>query len=50
VLTHHELNAHNTFETPGAVAPKTEPLALSGAELRCTLAPASVTRFDDKLG
>ena len=47
VLTHKQLNAHNTFEQPNAVVPRsTAESALSGQELRCTLAPASINRFD----
>ena len=47
VLTDQQLNAHNTFEKPGALVPRStaEP-TLSGQELRCTLAPASINRFD----
>jgi alpha-N-arabinofuranosidase len=50
VLTHGELNAHNTFEQPAAVAPVSSALEGSGPELRCVLAPASVTRLDIDLG
>jgi len=47
ILTDKQLNAHNTFEQPGALVPRTtgEP-TLSGQELRCVLAPASINRFD----
>jgi alpha-L-arabinofuranosidase len=47
VLTDKQLNAHNTFEQPGALVPRTigEP-SLRGQELRCVLAPASINRFD----
>jgi alpha-N-arabinofuranosidase len=51
VLTHPELNAHNTFEQPETVVPKpsdTAPRA-SGAEVRCLLPPASVNRLDVRL-
>ena len=50
VLTHEELNAHNTFEHPGTVVPRAMSTDLRGAELRCVLAPASVTRLDIRLG
>ncbi len=50
VLTHKELNAHNTFEHPDTVMPESTPLNIHGAELRCELAPASVTRLDLTLG
>jgi alpha-N-arabinofuranosidase len=46
VLTHKELNAHNTFEQPEAVVPKTDQMDLRGTELHCMLSPASVTRLD----
>jgi alpha-N-arabinofuranosidase len=49
-LSHGTLNAHNTFERPDEVVPRTENLDTSGAELRVTLAPASVTRLDLQLG
>ena len=46
VLSHEQLNAHNTFERPGTVVPRSEKTDLQGAEIRCTLKPASVTRLD----
>ncbi|MGO9816012.1 MAG: alpha-L-arabinofuranosidase C-terminal domain-containing protein, partial [Isosphaeraceae bacterium] len=46
VLTHQELNAHNTFERPETVVPRSTPTDLRGPELRCVLAPASLTRLD----
>jgi alpha-N-arabinofuranosidase len=49
VLTHGELNAHNTFEHPDVVAPETSDIEASGAIVRCTLAPASVHRLDVRL-
>jgi alpha-N-arabinofuranosidase len=48
-LTHEALNAHNTFEHPDEVVPKTSATDLRGADLRCTLPPASVTRLDVEL-
>jgi alpha-N-arabinofuranosidase len=50
VLTHAELNAHNTFEQPNVVVPSTAQTKLHGEELRCTLAPASISRLDITLG
>ena len=50
VLTHTELNAHNTFEEPNTLVPKTTEIAARGAELKCVLPPASVNRFDIRLG
>ncbi|MFO0907561.1 MAG: alpha-L-arabinofuranosidase C-terminal domain-containing protein [Isosphaeraceae bacterium] len=51
VLTHTTLNAHNTFEAPNTVVPSSadEP-GLKGDVLRVTLPPASVSRFDVRLG
>jgi alpha-N-arabinofuranosidase len=46
VLTHQELNAHNTFDQPNTLVPRFQPVDLRGSELRCVLAPASVTRLD----
>ena len=46
VLSHAELNAHNTFDRPDVVVPKTEATKLRGEELRVVLAPASINRFD----
>ena len=46
MLTHKELNAHNTFEQPETVVPSSTPMDLRGPELHCVLAPASVTRLD----
>jgi alpha-N-arabinofuranosidase len=49
VLTHGELNAHNTFERPDVVTPRATVLQTRGAELRCTLPPASVNAFEIRL-
>jgi alpha-L-arabinofuranosidase len=46
LLTHARLNAHNTFAEPGTVVPRRAELAARGAELRCTLPPASINRLD----
>ena len=50
VLSHTELNAHNTFEHPIAVVPKTTEITGRGPEIKCVLPPASVNRFDIRLG
>ncbi len=50
VLTHKELNAHNTFEHHETVVPRAMPTDLRGSEFRCLLGPASVTRVDVTLG
>ena len=49
VLTHSQLNAHNTFAQPETVMPRTVDLEVRGALLRCILAPASVNRLDIEL-
>ncbi len=41
-----QLNAHNTFEQPDTVVPKTTEIAARGAVLNCVLPPASINRFD----
>jgi alpha-L-arabinofuranosidase len=50
VLTHEKHNAHNTFAEPEVVVPKASAVEGQGATVRCTLAPASVTRLDVRLG
>ena len=50
VLTHRELNAHNTFERPDEVVPRASTLEGGGRELHCVLPPASVNRLDVRLG
>jgi alpha-L-arabinofuranosidase len=50
VLTHEKLNAHNTFDQPDVVVPKTTAVDGRGPEVHCVLAPASVVRLDVKLG
>ena len=45
-LTHKALNAHNTFERPDEVTPTAADVEAREGELRLTLAPASVNRFD----
>lgn len=50
VLTHESLNAHNTFEHPDVVTPKTSETDLKGASFMCKLPAASVARLDVRLG
>jgi alpha-N-arabinofuranosidase len=49
-LTHAELNAHNTFDHPDVVVPRTTAVTARGAEFKCVLPPASVNRLDIRLG
>jgi alpha-N-arabinofuranosidase len=49
VLTHEKLNAHNTFENPNEVMPKSGTLNTNAAPFKCVLPPASITRLDWKL-
>lgn len=49
VLTHADIHAHNTFDTPDAVHPKTEEMKGSGASVHYLFAPASVTLLQIKL-
>jgi len=49
VLTHAELNAHNTFDQPQTVIPRTSKLDQRGPSVRCVLPPASITRLDLRL-
>jgi alpha-L-arabinofuranosidase len=46
VLTHKSLNAHNTFEQPDELVPKTSSTSYRGSTFTCVLPPASVNRFD----
>jgi alpha-N-arabinofuranosidase len=46
VLTHSTLNAHNTFEQPDTVVPKTTEFVARASELKCVLPPASINRFE----
>jgi alpha-N-arabinofuranosidase len=50
VLTHRELNAHNTFERPHEVVPRSGDRGGHGRVLHCVLPPASVNRLDIWLG
>jgi alpha-N-arabinofuranosidase len=49
-LTHSELNAHNTFESPDTVKPTTAKVDQTGDQIKVTLPPACVVRFDVTLG
>jgi len=49
VLTDTDIHAHNTFENPEAVRPRSEDLTVTGARIRHTFAAASVTLIEAKL-
>jgi alpha-L-arabinofuranosidase len=49
VLTNAELNAHNTFDRPNVVIPKTVDAAGRRRDVRVVLPPASVNRVDVEL-
>ena len=49
VLTHEKLNAHNTFDKPHELVPKSSTTSLTGSSFVHQLAPASVTRLDIRL-
>jgi alpha-L-arabinofuranosidase len=49
VLTHETLNAHNTFDKPHELVPKSSTTSLTGSSFVHQLAPASVTRLDIRL-
>jgi alpha-L-arabinofuranosidase len=44
-LTHSDIHAHNTFDQPAVVAPRTEPVQPSSGALVHTFPPASVTKL-----
>jgi alpha-N-arabinofuranosidase len=48
VLTHRELNAHNTFEQPETIVPRANEPAprVEGNEIHCVFPPASINRLD----
>jgi alpha-N-arabinofuranosidase len=48
--THEKLNAHNTFEIPNIVMPKTVTVKPIGSSLKCLLPPASISRLDLRMG
>jgi alpha-N-arabinofuranosidase len=49
-LAHSDVHAHNTFDAPETVKPRTRKLPVNGEEIRCTFAPASVTRVSVRVG
>jgi alpha-N-arabinofuranosidase len=49
VLTAPDIHAHNDFDHPNAVAPKTEPASVSGSRFSWTFQPASVTKLEIEL-
>ena len=49
VLTHEKLNAHNTFDKPDELVPKSSATGLTGSSFIYQLAPASITRLDIRL-
>ena len=49
VLTAPDIHAHNDFDHPDSVAPKTEPANVSGARFTWTFKPASVTKLEIEL-
>jgi alpha-N-arabinofuranosidase len=49
VLTHEELNGHNTFDRPNVVMPKPADVAERARDPRVVLPPASVNRVDVQL-
>jgi len=48
-LTHSDIHAHNTFESPDVVRPLTGELRGSGSSIRYSFAPSSVTLLQIKL-
>lgn len=44
-LAHTDIHAHNRFDHPPAIAPQTGKATISGSTVRCSFAPASVTRL-----
>jgi len=49
VLTAPDIHAHNDFDHPEAVIPKTEPAGVSGSRFTWTFKPASVTKLEIEL-
>ena len=49
VLSHTSLSAHNTFERPGELVPRSAATSLGGSSFVIKLAPASVNRLDIRL-
>jgi alpha-N-arabinofuranosidase len=49
VLTDSDIHAHNDFDHPEAVVPKTQPAGFSGSRFVWTFKPASVTKLEIEL-
>ena len=49
VLTHEDCHAHNTFDAPETLAPRSSPVKASGRQFTLTLAPQSVTALSLRL-
>ena len=49
VLTAPDIHAHNNFDHPDAVVPKTEPASVSRSRFTWTFQPASVTKLEIEL-
>jgi alpha-N-arabinofuranosidase len=49
VLTAPDIHAHNDFDNPNSVVPKTEPASVSGSRFTWTFSPASVTKLEIEL-
>ena len=49
VLTSQDIHAHNDFDHPHEVVPRTESAAVSGSRFTWTFTPASVTKFEIEL-
>ena len=49
VLTDTDIHAHNTFENPDAVHPRSQALTATGSSIRHTFPAASVTLIQAKL-
>jgi len=46
VLTAADIHAHNDFDHPNEVVPKSEPAAVTGSRFTWTFKPASVTKLE----
>lgn len=49
VLSNTDIHAHNTFDAPDTVRPRSEEWAAKGRNVRYTFAPASVTLLQIRL-
>ncbi|HEU4713961.1 MAG TPA: alpha-L-arabinofuranosidase C-terminal domain-containing protein [Pyrinomonadaceae bacterium] len=45
VLSMPDVHAHNTFENPNAVQPRTKTVTVAGSVISCRFSPALVTRL-----